>query len=81
MQAAYDFFWNLPLGHSALIPKDESSTARNAASQLKKESDGNVEVRFADEGDLIRATKRKDYSDEDKAKITSGGYPDPKPSS
>jgi hypothetical protein len=77
VQLAYDFFWNLPIGHSALIPKDEAATARNAAAQLKKESDGNVEVRFREEGEHVRATKAKDYSAEDKAKIAAGGYPEP----
>jgi hypothetical protein len=77
VQVAYDFFWNLPLGHSALIPKDEAGTARNAAGQLKKESDGNVEIRFRDEGEHVRATKSKDYSAADKAKIAAGGYPEP----
>lgn len=77
VQVAYDFFWSLPVGHSALIPKDEAVTARNAAAQLKKESDGNVEIRFREEGDLVRATKSKDYSAEDKARIAAGGYPEP----
>jgi hypothetical protein len=77
VQLAYDYFWNLPLGTSALIPKEEAATARNAAAQLKKESDGNVEIRFSDEGAVVRATKRKDYSAEDKAKIVAGGYPEP----
>jgi hypothetical protein len=78
VQIAYDFFWNLPLGSSALIPKDEASTARNAAGQLKKESDGNVEIRFREENETqIRATKSKDYTPEDKAKIVAEGYPDP----
>jgi hypothetical protein len=79
VQLAYDFFWNLPLGHSALIPKDEANTARNAAAQLKKESDGSVEIRFQDEGEVVRATKRKDYTPETKAQIAAGGYPDPTP--
>jgi hypothetical protein len=69
VQAAFDFFFTLKLGSSALIPKDEAATARNAASQLKKESDGNVEVRFRDEGEYVRATKVKDYTDEQKAAI------------
>lgn len=81
VQAAYDFFWNLPLGHSAIIPKTDAATARNAAAQLKKESDGNVEIRFADEGETVRATKRKDYNEVDKARITAEGYPEPSGSS
>jgi hypothetical protein len=81
VQQAYDFFWSLPLGHSALLPKVDASTAKNAAAQLKKESDGNVEVRFRDEGDKVRATKVKDYNEADKAKIAAGGYPEPSESS
>ena len=81
VQMAYDFFWSLPLGSSALIPKADAATARNAAAQLKKESDGNVEIRFRDEGEQVRATKSKDYSPDDKAKIASGGYPEPADSS
>ena len=77
VQVAYDFFWNLPIGHSALIPKTDAATARNAAGQLKKESDGNVEIRFRDEGDKVRATKVKDYSADDKAQIAANGYPEP----
>jgi len=71
VQAAYDFFFGLKLGSSALIPKEEASTARNAAAQLKKESDGNVEIRFRGEGEFVRATKSKDYTDEQKAAIVA----------
>ncbi|EIQ01095.1 hypothetical protein OpiT1DRAFT_05663 [Opitutaceae bacterium TAV1] len=74
VQAAYDFFWKLELGKSALIPKDEAGTARNAAAQLKRDSEGNSEVRFRDEGDgaHIRATKIKDYTPEQKASLEAG---------
>jgi hypothetical protein len=76
VQAAYDFFYvQLATGASALIPKEEASTARNAAAQLKKESDGAIEIRFRDEPGqptLIRATKVKGQSPEDLAALQAG---------
>ena len=73
VQAAYDFFYvQLATGASALIPKEEASTARNAAAQLKKESDGAIEIRFRDEPghpELIRATKVKGQSPDDLAAL------------
>ena len=73
VQAAYDFFYvTLDTGASALIPKEEANTARNAAAQLKKESDGTIEIRFRDEPGqptLIRATKIKGQTAEDLAAL------------
>ncbi len=71
IQAAYDFFFKLEVGSSALIPSDEAATAKNAARQLKKESGDSIEVRFREEGDgkHVRATKIKDVSPEEKARI------------
>lgn len=80
-QAAFDFFWKLELGKSVLIPLDEASTAKNAAAQLKKESGGNVEFRFRDEGDgrHVRATKLKDYTPEQKAEMEAASSADAEP--
>lgn len=59
VQAAYDFFVGLPVGKSALIPAADAATAKNAARQLKTETDGSVEIRFRIEGASVRATKVK----------------------
>jgi hypothetical protein len=70
VQAAYEFFYvTLDTGASALIPKEEAGTARNAAAQLKKESDGSIEIRFRDEGDHVRATKVKGQTPEQLAEL------------